>query len=274
MQTKINGIELHYEIDGTGPVCFVLHGGLGLDHTLYRRSLEPLTATLRLVFVDLRGNGRSACTDLETITMEQLADDVVRLADHLQLDDFLVLGHSYGGFVAQELALRHPERVRALMLLGTRGGALGSHEDPERHCVPARPAGLVELDALPLPDRDAAAEYWERSAPYFTNPEHIELLRDLMKNTIYEGPVRKRGSVVYNAGWSTIDRLSTLTMPTLLVVGSNDQVCPPADSRRIADQLPNGTLVEIEGANHWPWFETPEIFYDTVHHWLDENGIR
>lgn len=273
MKTKINGIDLHYEIDGTGPVCFVLHGGLGLDHSLYRRSMGPLAESLRLIFVDFRNNGRSEQAPLETVTMEQLADDVVGLADHLQLDDFLVLGHSYGGFVAQELAIRHVDRLRGLILVSTRAGLPGSTEEIERHHIPPRPAGLVELDALPLLNRETTARYWHEAAPYFTNPENIEALRELMSDTLFEGPVRSQGSRIFQT-WSTINRLQGIVTPTLIIGGSKDLVSAPGELRRIADQLPNGTLVEIEGANHFPWIEAPETFYETIRYWLEENRLR
>ena len=79
----LNGTTLHYVIDGEGPPCLVLHGGLGVDHQLYRRTLAPLAGSHTMVFYDHRGNGRSGRPPLETITMEQLADDTAALAQHL-----------------------------------------------------------------------------------------------------------------------------------------------------------------------------------------------
>lgn len=106
----------------------VLHGGLGLDHHLYRRTLAPLAEHFQLIFPDQRGNGRSTTEDLGSITMPQLADDALALADHLGLDQFSVFGHNYGGFVAQELALRHSDRLDTLVLVDTTPGQLGDGE--------------------------------------------------------------------------------------------------------------------------------------------------
>src|SRR4051794_20343094 len=111
----LNGTTIYYETVGDGPPCLVLHGGLGVDHSLYR-DLDALTDRVQLVYFDHRHNGRSGRPALDTITMPQLADDAVALADHLGFDTFIVLGHSYGGFVAQELAIRYPARVDALVL--------------------------------------------------------------------------------------------------------------------------------------------------------------
>lgn len=273
MKANINGVELHYEIDGTGPICFVLHGGLGLDHTLYRRSLGPLANTLRLVFVDFRGNGRSERTPLDTITMEQLADDIAGLADQLHLDEFLVLGHSYGGFVAQELAVRHAERVAALLLIATRPGQYGVDEDVTRHKIPPRPAEQKALDEMPKIDTTSAQQFWHAATPHFTNAETIETVRSLLDQTQFEGPIYNHGDDVIYTSWSAIDRLPNLKMPVLVVAGNNDVIAAPGHARRIADHLQNGTLVEIDGANHFPWIETPEVFFDTVQHWLDENRL-
>lgn len=121
----VNGTELFHEVDGDGAPCLVLHGGLGVDHTMYQRTLGPLAPPMQLVYLDHRCNGRSGRPPLITLTMEQLADDAVGLADHLGLDRFHVLGHSYGGFVAQELAIRHPDRVAALLIVATTPGQLG-----------------------------------------------------------------------------------------------------------------------------------------------------
>jgi len=92
----------------------------------YQATLTPLEQRLRLVYVDHRGNGRSGRPPLETITIEQLADDAAALARHLGDDRVVVIGHSFGGFVAQELALRHPLLTTALILVDTTPGQLGA----------------------------------------------------------------------------------------------------------------------------------------------------
>ena len=83
---------------------------MGLDHTYLRPALDPLADRLQLVYYDHRGNGRSGRPRMDTLTMEQLADDANALARRLGFDRLLVFGASYGGFVAQELAVRHPRQ--------------------------------------------------------------------------------------------------------------------------------------------------------------------
>jgi proline iminopeptidase len=110
-----------------------------------------LAERLTLLYLDHRGNGRSGRPPLDTITMEQLADDAATLAGHLDLDHVMVIGHSYGGFVAQELALRHPELVSALMLVDTTPGQRGVTEDPDADQGPPPPPELAEAMSV-LPD--------------------------------------------------------------------------------------------------------------------------
>ena len=104
---ELNGTTTWYEVDGEGPPCLLLHGGLGLDHSLYRATFSPLDDRAQLVFFDHRGNGRSGRPPIDTITIEQLADDAAAIAVHLgHRRVIVVVGHSYRGCVGQELALR------------------------------------------------------------------------------------------------------------------------------------------------------------------------
>jgi proline iminopeptidase len=272
VKANVEGIELHYEVDGVGPTCFVLPGGLGLDHTMYRKSLEPLSQLLRLVFLDFRCHGQSERAPLASITMEQLAADVVGLADSLPIEDFFVLGHSYGGFVAQEVGIRYPERVRALLLVATRAGAAGATEDLASNPLPPRPDGLVELDKIDQVDAELAARYWHDSVPHFTGPATVAELRDLLSTTQFEGPARMRGREILN-GWSTIDRLNAVACPTLVVAGACDAVAPPAEGLRIVRGVVDAELLEVEGAYHWPWIEQPDSFYAGIHEWLSRHDL-
>src|SRR5437867_10761640 len=114
-----NGADLFYLQVGTGTPCLVMHGGLGVDHTQFRAGLDPLGDVLRLVYYDHRGNGRSGRPPIETLTLEQLADDADALRSHLGYERVAVLGHSYGGCLALRYALRHPRHLSHLLLVGT-----------------------------------------------------------------------------------------------------------------------------------------------------------
>src|SRR5687768_2937414 len=128
MQLEINGTQIYFDVDGAElalddgqlearPTIVALHGGPGFDQGYLRPGLGPLREDAQVVYVDLRGQGRSGRPPLETCTLEQTADDVAVLCKTLGIAKPVVLGHSAGGFVALHLALRHPDLARALILV-------------------------------------------------------------------------------------------------------------------------------------------------------------
>src|SRR5215475_11638888 len=130
MRAKFNGTEIYFDVDGAGfhaanghltgkPVIVALHGGLGFDHGYLRHGLSPLRDIAQVIYVDLRGQGRSGRPDLATCTLEQMADDVAALCSSLVIGRPFILGHSAGGFVALHAGLRHPSLVAGLVLCGT-----------------------------------------------------------------------------------------------------------------------------------------------------------
>ena len=95
-----DGVGLHVEELGDGRPLIVLHGGPGVDHTMFRPYLDPLADDLRLLYVDERGQGRSDRVDPRTLSLEVFAQDVDRLAEALGLETFALLGHSFGAIIA------------------------------------------------------------------------------------------------------------------------------------------------------------------------------
>ena len=117
----VNGTELFVETVGEGPALLLLHGGLGLDHTYFRPAFDQLADQATVIYYDHRGNGRSAAPDdyAAAITFDHLVADAVGVLDALGVEQATVLGHSYGGFIAQPLAAAHPDRITKLVLCNT-----------------------------------------------------------------------------------------------------------------------------------------------------------
>jgi proline iminopeptidase len=269
---EIDGVPIRYVVDGGGdaPSLVVLHGGLGLDHTLYRRTLRPLADDRAVVYFDQRGNGRSVPADVSSITMERLADDVVALADHLGLGRHLVLGHSYGAFVAQELALRHPDRLSGMVLVSATPGQLGTGEVEDEHGVgPPFPPEVVALISGPPPSDDAemAAGMQDLMPAYFHRPEALDLAA-VEEGTVFRAAAMARGFEVL-ASWSAVDRLSSITVPTLVLAGRHDVFTAWPQAHRIASRVPGAEVVVFEDSGHFPWLEEPEAFFERVRAWLD-----
>ena len=155
--------------------------------------LEPLSEHVGLVYYDHRGNGRSARPPVETMTMEQLADDAASLATSLGSQKVVVFGHSYGGFIAQEFALRHPDKVGALVLCDTAPGQLGSGESEEASSGPPPPPEFIEM-ITSAPHSDAEfAEGMTKLIPAFLHQRDPAEIERRLSDTVYCAGANERG---------------------------------------------------------------------------------
>jgi proline iminopeptidase len=265
----INGTTLYVKEVGSGPVCLVLHGGLGLDHSLYR-SFDRLADRLRVVYYDHRGNGRSGRPPLETLTMPQLADDAAALADHLGADRVHVIGHSYGGFIGQELAIRHPDRVRSLVLISTAPGGPGAGEGPD-DLGPPVPADLAAaLGSAPATAADMADTMRPVLHHYLHRYPVAELDRQL-RQVVTDAAAMTRSMALLGT-WSAADRLAGISAPTLVLAGRYDVLTPPAQARRITRRIPDAHLVELADSAHFPWLDQPHEFFTVLDAWFAEHA--
>lgn len=273
MIAAVNGTTLSYQEVGQGPACLLLNGSMGTDHTLLR-TLDPLGDRLRLIHLDQRGTGRSGRPPLSTLTLPQLADDAAALAGHLGVERMLVLGHSFGGFVAQELALRHPRLVAGLLLVGTTAGQRGASDRPGDEQGPPPPAEITaimgELMSGPATDASFAAAMGAL-LPYYLHRYDAAELGPLIRHAVYD-VATFRATVALLGTWSAIDRLDQVRAPTLVVVGRYDPVCSPPQSYRIARRIPGAEVAELDRSGHFPWLDEPEEFYRIVHAWLRRTG--
>jgi proline iminopeptidase len=268
---NVNGVQLFYEEVGAGPPTLVMHGGLGIDHTTYR-SFDPLAACLRLVYYDHRGNGRSSRPDEAELTMEGWADDAAALARHVAgADPVVVIGHSFGGFIAQEMAIRHGDALRALILVATTPGQLGVGEAPAP-AGPPMPGEFAELlQEMPATD-DELAIGMARLAPAYLHAAPAEQLTSLMADTVFSATAMRRGFEEL-ATWSAVDRLAGVGIPTLVIAGRHDAFTSWPQADRIAARLPHAEVVVFERSGHFPWIEEPDHFFDTITSWLRAHDI-
>jgi proline iminopeptidase len=264
---SVGGTRISFEVDGAGPPLLVLHGGLGVDHHVYRATLQPLAEGHTLVFPDHRHNGRSGRPGIETVTMAQLADDAAGLADHLGHERFAVFGHSYGGFIAQELAIRHPDRVTRLVLATTTAGQLGAGErEEETEPGPDMPPQLIAYMATAAAG-DAAFEEGMRKAWRYYFHRYDRSYDQIIDGTVFDAAACVRGFEVL-AHWSSVDRLPQVRCPVLLLAGRHDVFASWPQSYRIARHLADASVVVFEHSGHWPWIEEPAACFDAVRGFL------
>jgi proline iminopeptidase len=268
----VNGTQLYYTEVGAGPPTLVMHGGLGIDHTAYR-GLDTLAACLRLVYYDHRGNGRSSRPAPAELTMEAWANDGAALARHVAgSDPVVVIGHSFGGFIAQEMAIRHGGAVRALILVATTPGQLGVGEDPAPGGPPIPDEFVDLLHEMPATDEELAIGM-ARLAPAYLHEVPAERLTSLMAETVFSATAMRRGFEEL-ATWSAVDRLHGVDIPTLVIAGRYDAFTSWPQADRIAAHLPHAEVVVLERSGHFPWVEETDDFFDTVTSWLRAHDIE
>ncbi|HEV3165152.1 MAG TPA: alpha/beta fold hydrolase [Isosphaeraceae bacterium] len=241
---------LAYADNGPGPVVVLLHG-FPFDRGMWEAQQIALGSTYRLITPDLRGHGESAAPT-GIYTMDDMADDVVELLDALRITEPVVLGGlSMGGYVALALAVRHPKRLRGLMLLDTKATA----DTPEAARGREELAQKVEALGSAEPVVKAMVPKLFSQATRLNRPELIARLEERMLRTPARGVAGAlRGMAVRP---DRTGELSRISVPTLVIVGSEDVITPPTEARAMAQALPNAELVEIPDAGHLAPLENP-----------------
>lgn len=274
MDVAFNGTRLHYSEHGTGRPVLVLHGGLGLDQSTLRPWLDPLGDRVRLVFLDLRGCGQSEpiAAD-EPVTHATWVDDADALRNHLGFDCWTVFGHSYGGFLALEYALRHPDRTAGLILCSTApafdhvGVAMAN---AEARGTPEILSALESALSGPSPSDGAFEATWRALAPLYLHRPTPEVLPAITDGIRYRAEAFNASQGRCLPTYDVRDRLGEITAPTLVVGGRHDWAYPPEyGAIPLAEGIPGAELVLLEQSGHFPFVEEPDAFRAAVSGWLD-----
>lgn len=230
-----------------------LHG-LGGSAESWRAQLDALAPMVRCVAWTMPGYGRSRA--LRETTIETLADAALSLVDSLGLDRVVVVGQSMGGFVAQELALRHPDRVERLVLVATTA-AFGRPTDDGS--VSMFNQGLLAARLQPLDDGRRMTAVAREHIPTMVGPDCPALVvKDAAKIMGAIPPAAYRAALEALVTFDTRHRLGALSLPTLCLAGGLDTSATPAAMAELADLIPDARLEIIEGAAHLVNQEQPD----------------
>lgn len=257
--TELNGIKLHYRIDGPDdgpPVLFA--NSLGTDLTLWDAVLPLLPEGLRLIRYDKRGHGRSEAPPAP-YAMGTLVRDAEALLDHLAVKDCVVVGLSIGGLIAQGLAAKRLDLVRALVLSNT-AAKISTREMWEQRSLAVREGGIEAL-------ADATMERWFTKS--FRASPALAHWRDMMTSQPQQGYL---GCCAAIAGTDFITPTSALRLPTLAIAGSDDGSTPPDMLRELADLIPGAQFHLIRRAGHIPCVEQPEAYARVLTDFLKSIG--
>jgi 3-oxoadipate enol-lactonase/4-carboxymuconolactone decarboxylase len=244
-------VEVHHEVSGPadGPVV-VLAGSLGSDLRMWDPQVEPLAAAgFRVVRYDQRGHGRSPAP-AGPYTLAELGADLLALLDRLAMARVSLVGLSLGGMTGMWLAERHPERLDRLVLCCT-SAELGPASMWTERAATVRASGMD-----PLADAGVGRWVTPRADPALT-----ARLREMFTSQDPEGYASCCTAI---QTMSIVDSLDTITAPTLVIAGAEDQATPPAHARRIAAAIPGARLEIVEGAAHLGNVERPDAFTSLI----------
>lgn len=253
---SIRGISLHVKTMGKGTPLVLMHGGPGAD--LYTMlSFKPLANRFTLIFYDHRCNGRSEGADVSSLTWENLTADADALREKLGFEKWAVLGHSFGGYVALEYALRYPNRLSALVLVDTGGDSCWAQEKaPEVLAQRGYSPEIVNLCRRFLNGQIEPREMFPalmklgKAYTYHISPGQIPhmILTGLQTKLRPEALIY--GATHFLKGWSVMDRLHEIKVPTLILAGREDFQFPPEHQQELAAGIPNSRLVILDRAGH------------------------
>jgi proline iminopeptidase len=263
-----DGGSLFVQELGNGFPLIVLHGGPGMDHTMFRPYLDPLAEDFRVLYVDQRGQGRSERVDPATLTLEVFARDIDLLAEALGLDEHAVLGHSFGAIVTTWHAVN----------LGTATAyVISGGGDSSEKLLADVEASLEAMGEAGVP----IAASWEREKTVETEAQLKELVRVQMPfhfagnpppgygdETVGAPDVLRHFANVGYGGFDFTADLSRVQKPTFLVVGEKDRTTTTRAARVLHEGIAGSELLVIPGAGHMSLVEAQDEYLDAVRGFL------
>lgn len=247
MKVVIGSRQMAYESVGSGPPVVLLHA-FPFDARMWRETAAALAQRVQIITPDVRGFGHSDLGS-EPFSIADLADDVAALLDALKVPTATVGGMSMGGYVALAFAARHPKRLTSLILADSKAAA-----DP--------PEGRQGREAaLALVESQGVAALLDKQIPRLLSAHASDSLRAQVRRLGTQEPAPVIAAI--RALRDRPDRtpeLGSIRVPTLLIVGSEDELSPPAEAEDMAARIPRARVVVIPGAGHLSNLENPDAF--------------
>ena len=251
--TVINNIDLYYEIHGKG-MPLILVAGLASDSQSWEPIISGLSQHYLVITLDNRGVGRTKPQDIG-ISIQQIANDCIALIRHLGLSSVNLLGHSMGGFVALELAMRHPDSINKLILSAT-----SASNSRRNNALFSNWASCLET-GIDLGLWFQNIFYWIFSARFFENEADVnDMVRYAVEYPHPQSAIAFRNQVNAIASYDCTEALSGIDAKTMVISGKEDLLFPIEVCARLAQAIPGATLSVIDNTAHSIHMEQPRVF--------------
>ncbi|HKW15454.1 MAG TPA: proline iminopeptidase-family hydrolase [Candidatus Krumholzibacteria bacterium] len=280
-----NGVMIYYTVLGRGEPLMIVHGGPGASHDYLLPYLLPLARTNRLVFIDERGSGRSTTLeDPSGYTVENMVEDVEAVRTALNLGKMSLLGHSYGGVLAEAYALKYQQNLTHLILCSTFHSTKMLNDVFKQMLANMSPelrgriekmekAGLFghgkDYEKNRYTDEYMKAAWGEGYFPYLYQKHPDPNYDPGFAGTswaLYREMWGSHGEFVVDGNLSSVeygDRLGTITVPTLITVGDHDEV-DPSIAKDMQAKIPGSRLVILPDSGHMTFVDQPGMFISAV----------
>ncbi len=271
---KSNGLDLLYETQGNGQeVVIVVHGGPGLPHEYFHPMLSNLSHYAKLVYFDRRADMLSTQLPHQPVSLDEMADDLDALRQSLGLNRVTLLAHGFGGAIALNYAVRHPENVKRLILVSA-AATIENPGEAEKRIV--KKLSPMELSLYRSneggtggsnPCERVRKRYAVLYPHYFYKLIPYEFDRGIY--TVYFDSLAKKLALANTAQKLDVrDQLSAIKVPVMVFAGRYDLVTPMAQSAALAESLPSSKFVVMEHSAHFPFFEENYMFTQWVRRFM------
>jgi pimeloyl-ACP methyl ester carboxylesterase len=249
-----NGIEIHYEMDGTGKALLLI-SGLGYSLWQWHRMVPFLAEHFQVITFDNRGVGESTKSP-GPYSARMLAADSAGLLDALGIEKAVVMGHSMGGFIAQAMALDYPDKVEKLVLCSTNFG--GPHHVP---VTPEAMKVLTDVTSDPLRRfrnglEVSTAPGWAENNPGMIDEWIKWRVANPIEPAFYQAQLAIGLGLISEEAFE--NKLPHLSLPTLILSGAHDQVVPPANASLLAGKIAGSKVIIFPDAGHFSPIEIPK----------------
>jgi pimeloyl-ACP methyl ester carboxylesterase len=270
------GVNLYYESHGAGEPLVLIPSTAFSAEVWKPYQVPQLSKSVNLIIHDPRGSGRSTARQ-QVYTLDQMANDVIALLDHLKIPSAHVLGHSMGGRIGLTMALNFPGRVKSLIMAASGSGQAAR---PGPDCIPGLPHWLVIRLVEKGFEKSLRAEYCETSA-FFTkdfrerHPERVEEFFQLAWATHAKLPEYIH-LIIARHNWEATHRLGDVQCPTLVLVGDGDagRSNHLAQAKILTDRIRGAELKVLKGQSHGFFWQGPEETNEIILAWVRRHSAK